>query len=137
MIDNRGLGHTTGMKTDRKQVATIDNDKDNRKESEKHSSKPCPYEQIMTLWHISLSNLPQPKSMTGPRKKHLAARWNSSMKSESGLSSNTVDFWKGLFDYIRKSEFLMGNNDRKWKPNFDWVIQENNFIKILEGNYHK
>ena len=36
---------------------------------------------------------------------------------------------------VSKSDFLKGNNDREWKCNFDWIMNSNNFIKILEGNY--
>jgi hypothetical protein len=133
LIDNRGLEHTTTMKPVRKQVTTRDNDKDKRKESK----KPPPYSQVLALWRDILPELPQPRDIDGSRKQHFAARWDSGMKSESGLSSDTVAFWKGLFNYIRKSDFLMGNNDRNWKPNFDWVIKKENFKKLLEENYHK
>ena len=30
---------------------------------------------------------------------------------------------------------MKGKNDRGWSANFDWMMDENNFIKILEGNY--
>jgi len=25
----------------------------------------------------------------------------------------------------------------KWQATFDWIINESNFVKILEGNFHK
>src|SRR5574343_154579 len=38
---------------------------------------------------------------------------------------------------ISESSFLLGNNDRKWKVDFDFVIEnETNFVKILEGKYN-
>jgi hypothetical protein len=30
----------------------------------------------------------------------------------------------------------MGRNG-KFQATFDWIIKEANFVKILEGNYHK
>ena len=36
---------------------------------------------------------------------------------------------------IRKSEFLRGINLSGWRITFDWFINQNNFQKVLEGNY--
>lgn len=36
---------------------------------------------------------------------------------------------------IRLSNFLTGKNDRNWKIKFDWLLNPNNFIKVIEGNY--
>lgn len=41
-----------------------------------------------------------------------------------------------VFETAEKSDFLRGINKNGWKANFDWIIKENNFIKILEGNYN-
>ena len=56
--------------------------------------------------------------------------------SEAKAFTGAADFWKGFFQYIRKSDFLMGRNS-KWQATFDWIINESNFVKILEGNFHK
>lgn len=34
-----------------------------------------------------------------------------------------------------QSNFLQGQNDRSWKANLDWMLIEENFAKIIEGNY--
>ena len=36
---------------------------------------------------------------------------------------------------VSRSNFLQGDNNRKWTVDFDWFIRPNNFIKVLEGNY--
>ena len=36
-----------------------------------------------------------------------------------------------------KSEFLNGINDKSWHADFDWILNQQNFIKILEGKYDK
>lgn len=46
----------------------------------------------------------------------------------------TEDFEKAK-EEINKSEFLRGNNNKMWFVTFDWLIEENNFIKVIEGNY--
>ena len=40
-----------------------------------------------------------------------------------------------IFKKAEESTFLKGKNGRKWKANFDWIMKETNFVKILEGNY--
>lgn len=39
------------------------------------------------------------------------------------------------FQKCEKSSFLKGNNPRKWKASFDWIIKPQNLPKILNGNY--
>ena len=39
------------------------------------------------------------------------------------------------FHKCEKSSFLKGNNSRKWKASFDWIIKPQNLPKILNGNY--
>lgn len=36
---------------------------------------------------------------------------------------------------INESKFLKGKNNRHWTISFDWLLNPNNFIKVLEGNY--
>lgn len=41
-----------------------------------------------------------------------------------------------VYDNILSSSFLIGNNDKNWKCDFDWIFKSKNYIKILEGNYN-
>lgn len=34
-----------------------------------------------------------------------------------------------------KSDFLRGINERRWKADFDWLVNPNNFVKVMEGKY--
>lgn len=41
-----------------------------------------------------------------------------------------------VFEKIRQSKFLQGDNDRSWKVDFDFVFcSKDNYLKILEGKY--
>jgi len=46
-----------------------------------------------------------------------------------------IDKVKEAITKAGKSDFLKGANVKNWKASFDWVINPNNFLKILEGNY--
>jgi len=57
----------------------------------------------------------------------------SEMKGTS-MDFSKIDEWIGLFDYIKKSDFLMGRKC-DWAMNFDFVTNKNKLIKIIEGDY--
>lgn len=41
-----------------------------------------------------------------------------------------------VFRLVSQSAFLTGGNERGWKADFDWIFKQENFTKILEGNYN-
>ena len=103
----------------------------NKKEKNNiYSQKQVPYQVIVDLFNEMLPELPSVKVITDTRKKHLKARWHSSDKTQ------TPDWWKEFFVYIRESDFLMGRK-ADFRASFDWIINSTNFVKIIEGNYHK
>lgn len=51
------------------------------------------------------------------------------------LKDYPLDDFMTALDNIEKSSFLRGENNRGWKITFDWLVNEGNFIKVLEGNY--
>lgn len=92
-----------------------------------------PTQKIVELFNESFPELPKVKSLTDKRKIALRRRWLENKTLQ------TVDRWKDLFEYIRKSDFLMGRTSpNPWNGFcFDWLINQSNFTKIIEGNYHK
>ena len=38
-------------------------------------------------------------------------------------------------DKVKQSDFLQGKTDARFSLNFDWFINLNNFVKVLEGKY--
>lgn len=93
----------------------------------------CPYQKILDLWRETLHDLPQVRELTTARKAQLKSRWQK---------NQDLNWWKELFEQIRESPFLMGREPPtppRTKPfilTLDWLIKEENFIKILEGRYH-
>lgn len=43
--------------------------------------------------------------------------------------------WIDLFKRVEASDFLTGRNGEWTACGFDWLLKENNIIKVLEGNY--
>jgi len=91
----------------------------------------CPQSEIISMWGEVLPELRQPRVWDGQRAKDLAARWKS-----KDVKANSVDYWRGLFEYIRRSDFLMGRVTN-FSASLDWVVKASNYNKIIEGKYHE
>ena len=70
--------------------------------------------------------LPRMKELTNARIKLINAR----RKDMKELSD-----WVKFFEIIKASDHLRGKNDRGWRASIDWVLNVNNYVKIIEGNY--
>jgi len=70
-------------------------------------------------------NLPKVIKVTDKRKRLIISREKEYSK----------DDLKKVIDLTAESAFLNGDNNRGWTADFDWLMQKQNFIKILEGNY--
>ena len=72
-----------------------------------------------------MKTFPSVRSLSEARKKAIKAR----------LNTYSLDDFKTVFENAENSAFLKGSNDRNWQANFDWLIADKNFVKVLEGNY--
>ncbi len=92
---------------------------------------PCPQKEIIKLYHEILPGLPSVETWPKYSGKQLRMRWREDPKRQH------IENWEKLFLYIKKSEFLMGNNNRGWTADLFWIVHPINFAKILSGKYHK
>ena len=83
------------------------------------------YEQIKDLYNEICISFPRLTVLSDSRKKAIKAR----------LHTYTVEQFKQMFETAEQSDFLKGANNRNWSANFDWLIKDANFAKVLEGNY--
>lgn len=104
-----------------------------RKKSATKPKKPnIPYEQIVDLYHETLPQLPAVQVLTDARKSRIRAR------VAGGLPD--MGSWRRYYQYIGKSPFLTGQvvprHGRAFVADFDWIVNEGNYVKIAEGRYH-
>lgn len=85
-----------------------------------------PYQKMIDLFHERCPSLPKIKSMTDKRRRTLKARW-------ADLKGDVIDY-QAFLDRVEKSDFLT-NRTGTWKADFDWIMTQHNFVKIIEGNY--
>ena len=81
---------------------------------------------ICDAYNRICGSYPRLVKVTEKRKQAIRARLNSGY---------TVDDFLRVFELAEKSAFLRGANDRNWTASFDWLINDQNMTKVLEGKY--
>jgi hypothetical protein len=89
----------------------------------------CPHQEIINLYHEILPQLPQVKLWTDSRKKTLQCRWKEEKERQN------LDWWRKYFKDVKQSPFLLGENERKFRADLEWLIAIKNMAKVLEGKY--
>jgi hypothetical protein len=51
------------------------------------------------------------------------------------LNTYSLEQFKEVFTKAESSDFLKGKNNRNWSASFDWLINDANMAKVLDGNY--
>jgi hypothetical protein len=111
-------------------------------DDEKQAALPdCPHDRILALYAEKLPELPQPRIWEGKRQDHLRTRWrwvigDLKRKGKPHDHAAGIDFFARLFDYIRRCPLLMGEKG-EWSADLGWIVNAENFAKILQGNYEK
>jgi len=95
------------------------------------------YEGIVDLYNDLLGEfLPSVVKVSDKRKKLMNARWKQKWGENS--RGDDLGFWRKYFLHVRRSKPLTGTKDGfDWAPNFDWLLNESNMLKVIEGNYHQ
>ena len=114
-------------------------------ETDKKSSSnlaDCPHQQLIDLFASKVPELPKPRIWTGKRHKDMLARWKWVMaqKADDGSAKHQqtedgVQFFARFFDYVASSDFLTGRSGVWEKCDLPWLMKEENFAKVIEGNY--
>lgn len=85
------------------------------------------YQALMVYYNATFQGkLPGIKAMTDTRKKAVKAR----------VAQYGKDAVMQVFSNVLDSPFLLGDNDRNWTADFDWIFKPTNFTKILERRYN-
>ena len=108
------------------------NNIDNRSMSKKEKvNEKIDYQQVADLYNNICTSLPRIQKLQDKRKKAI----------KKLLAEYSIEEVKKVFEMAEESLFLKGKikfNDgqhQNWNATFDWLINLNNFIKVLEGNY--
>lgn len=83
------------------------------------------YTSIIDLYNELCPSLPHVKSLSDARKKAIRARLNQYSMADVAE----------MFAKAESSAFLKGSNNRDWRADFDWLMTDKNFAKVLDGKY--
>jgi hypothetical protein len=104
----------------------------------------CPHKAILGLYAKHLPMLPQPKPelWDGARAKNLSARWKwlltKTRQNGERYATNEDDalaWFDRFFAYVSKSDFLTGRDGRWGNCDLGWLVNAENFAKVVQGNY--
>lgn len=98
--------------------------KENVKEKVKEKET-VDYQGVIDLYNETCVSLPSVQKLTDKRKRALKAR----------LKNYSVEDLKTVFEKAEESPFLNGSSGKWSGATFDWLIKEDNIVKVLEGNY--
>ncbi len=82
-------------------------------------------EKIFDLYNSICTSLPQVRGLTQSRKECISLL----------LKKYTRDQITEVFRKAQSCDFLCGMGKNGWKANFDWLIREDNFLRVQEGAY--
>lgn len=96
---------------------------------------PCPYNSLVSAFHDECPTMPRVMKLSANRRTLLSARWKE-VDQDSRFESpdDGVQIFRAIFRRAHASDFLSGRSG-KFKPGFDWLMQQGNFLKLCEGNY--
>lgn len=114
------------------------NDNDNKENPPKGGSKkaelsspPCrekiDYTKLKDYFNnfAKQAGIPQISALTEARKAAIRARVAQYDKETIGT----------VMRKVTESDFLRGKNDRNWQATFDWIFKQQNFTRILDGEF--
>ena len=81
--------------------------------------------EVVDMYHDICKSYPRVRALSDNRRKAINAR----------LRTHSIEDIKEVFEKAEKSSFLKGGNNRNWSANFDWLMNDANFCKVLDGNY--
>jgi len=88
---------------------------------------PLAVDEVLEGWNILAAKhgLSQVRKLTDQRRRKVTAQ----------ARRFPVPDWQSVFGKISQSPFLRGENRQGWRCDFDFILSEGNFVKILEGKY--
>jgi len=119
--------------TDEHQTTPIEEEQEQEEEEEQKEEQKekdnitqfIDYESIQLEFNTICIDLPNCTKLTDKRKKAI----------RSYINKNGLDELITVFEKAQDSDFVSGRTGKFTSCNFDWLLNPNNAIKVLEGNY--
>jgi hypothetical protein len=105
---------------------------------------PCPYAEIVEVYHAALPELPRARLMTAARQRAIRKRWGWVLSSRKPDGSRRAEdraqalAWFGaFFARVRDNDFLMGRTQRGpghegWECDLDFLMTDRGLKQVVE-----
>ena len=105
-----------------------DSDTDTDTEKEVRLTAILPLTLAVEAWNemAAEAGLSKVQRLTDPRKRALSQRL-----TECG----GLDGWQSALEKVSKNRFLTGDNKSGWRADFDFLLQQKSFTRLMEGGY--
>ena len=95
---------------------------------------------VQNMWNRTCTGYRKVTKLTSKSKKRCNRKGKIvaclKMIAENEATKEAVfEVLQNAFNKVSKSKFLSGDNQKKWRADFDWVMRQDNLEKIIEGNY--
>jgi hypothetical protein len=80
---------------------------------------------LALIWNENCGTLPKVKGTNPSRNR----------KASQRLAESTEIEWTEAVCRVSRSPFCNGRNDRSWRATFDWILQPESRLKVMEGKY--
>lgn len=102
---------------------------DNEFQPRKAAADPCPYDAIVSDYQriCVAAGWPDIRGLGDKRKRKMRKLWQTDLPH--------ITDWISYFEDAASKPFLLGQNDRGWKGNLDFLLRQETVIKMQEGAY--
>jgi len=90
-------------------------------------------QQILAAYAEILPELPQSRDWNARRRRKLKQRIIERLRQRKPADS--IEYWRALFERVRRSDFLMGRKTDWLCPGLEWLLEPKNFTKLIEGGF--
>lgn len=73
--------------------------------------------------------------LTDSHRKHIRAAYNLKLDGRFVVRDGGLEFWEGLFRDVLDCPFMLGENNRQWRADFEFLTTSSKIQRFMEGKY--
>lgn len=102
----------------------------------------CPAAEVVSLYHELCPTLNRVEVLSDFRRGLVRSRWREVCAAEKYGHDEAISWWRAYFVGVSRSPFLTGRarakpGDSPFQADFEWLVRPQNFVKVVEGRYHR
>jgi len=126
------INQSVGVSPSLSDFVPLEEEEEVRKRSKKIDKNKDLYQLIVDEFNSKLSELGEVKVLSDKRKAWIKGSIKQMENTDNDFSE--IETWVKYFGYISNVDFLMGRKT-DFTASFDFLVNKNNLLKVVEGNY--